>query len=243
MQNMSNKGVNLFCLPFAGGNKYCYREYEKQAPAYFNMVTLEYPGRGTRFNECLTRNMETLVDSLYEEIRPGLHENAFAFYGHSMGALVAFFLTRKIIAAGGPPPLHLFITGAMGPAAMNRQPKKRYLMSRKEFFEQIRDLDGCPAEILQNEDLLNFFEPILRADFEVSETYFYERQKTLDIPITVITGIAENMKPEDIRLWQQETSYKVDFRTMPGKHFFIFKFPVEIMAIVDEKLRAWQQLL
>lgn len=235
------KTVNLFCLPFAGGNKYSYREYEKLAPAGLRVLPLEYPGRGARIKEGFARDMDALVDLLYAEIKGRLDQEAYALYGHSMGGVVAYFLARKIIAAHHRPPLHLFITGTMGPSAITRELKKRHLMSQEAFIEEIKNLDGCPPEILENEELLNYFEPILRADFVVSETYAYEALPPFDIPIAVITGTEEEMEPEEILLWQRETSHTVDFRTMPGKHFFILQYAPEVMEIIASKLRMYQQ--
>jgi surfactin synthase thioesterase subunit len=230
------KDINLYCFPFAGGNKYSYREYEKNAPDYLQLIALEYPGRGTRIKDAFITNMQALVDNLYQEIKYELDKKDYALYGHSMGGIVAFYLVKRIIAENHNAPLHLFITGTPGPSSILREQKKRHRMGKKEFIQEIKDLDGCPDEILQNEELLNFFEPILRADFEVSETFTYVHGEPIDVPITVITGTEEEMKAEEIFLWQKETRYKVDFGKMPGNHFFILHHAAEIISIIASKL-------
>ena len=101
----------------------------------------------------------------------------------------------------------------------------------------MKDLGGMPDAILENEDLLSYFEPILRADFQACETYTYERSEPFNIPMTVITGTEEDMTLEDIELWQNESSQKVDFIRMPGKHFFILEHAEEILKIITEKLK------
>jgi surfactin synthase thioesterase subunit len=228
--------VNLFCLPFAGGNKYSYRDYEQSAPANIHIIPVEYPGRGSRTREAFVRNMDALVDDIFQQMsRVGFTHN-YAVYGHSVGGVLALFLTRKIIAAGLPHPLQLFITGTTGPSSPSRQEKKRYLLSKEEFIEELKVLDGCPEELLNNAEMLNYFEPILRADFEVSETFNYVPAEPLDLPLTVITGSEEDMEMEDIHLWQLETSHAVDFIQMPGKHFFIFDNAAEILNIISEKI-------
>ena len=93
-----------------------------------------------------------------------------------------------------------------------------------------------PDEVLQNEDWLNYFEPILRADFKASENYIYKHSTPLQMPMTVITGSEEDMEITDIHDWQKETEYVVDFRQMPGDHFFIFKYPQAIVEIIFRKL-------
>ena len=231
------KTLNLYCLPFAGGNKYSYREFVDKAPSFLNITTLEYPGRGSRIREPLLPDIDSLIDYLYKQICNEIEDNDFALYGHSMGGLICYLLTLKIIANNKPAPSQLFITGTTGPAASSRrEEKKRHLLPRQEFIDEIKELDGMPEEILQNEELLYYFEPILRADFKLSENYIHQYHAPLNIPITVITGTEEDMEPEDIQSWQKETTYKVDFKKLHGKHFFIFKHTQTIIDIISKKL-------
>jgi surfactin synthase thioesterase subunit len=93
-----------------------------------------------------------------------------------------------------------------------------------------------PEEILASEEMLNFLEPILRNDFSISETYAYENHAPLDIPLTVITGTEEDMEKEDILLWQKESSHPVDFKQLPGGHFFIMDHRDQLLEIISKKL-------
>lgn len=234
--------MNLFCLPFAGGNKYSYRKYEENAPPFLKVVPLEYPGRGTRVQEPLLGDVFALVDDLYEQIRPQLEGRSYAIYGHSMGGLMGYLLTRKIRENGHSLPLHLFVTGTTGPAAPSRQEKKRHLLGKEAFLEEVRSLNGVVEEILQNEELMQYVEPILRADFKVIESYEYTQEPCLDVPFTVITGTREEMKMEEIYLWQKETNANVNFIRMPGNHFFINQYPYEIIQVIAKKLLAYTKI-
>lgn len=231
-----NRNINLFCLPFAGGNKYSYRQYKSKAPSHLNLIPLEYPGRGARMKEALVSNIEDLVDDLYNQISDIVDKNNYAVYGHSMGGLLAYLLTVKLYENKRKPPLHLFITGTSGPSAPSRLASKRHLLPKNEFIEEIRELDGMPDDILQNEELLDYLEPILRADFRISENYLHESRDRLNLPLTVITGTEEDMEMEDILLWQKETTCVADFRQFPGNHFFIFQHSDEIIEIISNKL-------
>jgi surfactin synthase thioesterase subunit len=228
--------VNLFCLPFAGGNKYSYRELIDKAPVFLNLITLEYPGRGTRMKEALPADIGELADDLFNQVKETASKGNYAIYGHSLGGLMTYLLTRKLLENGFPMPSNLFITGTTGPSAISRTEKKRHLLNPEDFVTEIRNLGGMPDEILNNDELLYFFEPILRSDFKISENYQYEENKPLDIPITVITGTEEDMEIEDIQLWQKETTQIVDFKRMPGKHFFILQHSFRIMEIISRKL-------
>jgi surfactin synthase thioesterase subunit len=232
---MTTKPINLICLPFAGGNRYSYREYELKSPPFIKILTIEYPGRGARLREPLIRDMDRIVADLYGQLKKE-DLNDYAIYGHSMGGLAAYLLTRYIMHKGHKPPHHLFISGTTGPSAAGRSGRKRHLLGKKEFLQEINDLDGMPDEILKNEELMEYFEPILRADFTATETYSHKESSPLNIPVTVITGTEEKMETEDIRSWQKETTRLVDFRQFPGKHFFIFQHTIAMMAILSEKL-------
>lgn len=179
-----------------------------------------------------------LVSDLYQQVKNIVDQGSYAIYGHSMGGLAAILLARKLADNNHPPPIHIFITGTTGPSAPSREEKKRHLLGKKEFITEIRELEGSPDEILDNEELLNYFEPILRADFTISENYTYHEHEPLDIPLTVITGMQEDMTTEDIQLWQKESKYRVDFRRMPGKHFFIFNQSFRILEIISKKILA-----
>jgi surfactin synthase thioesterase subunit len=232
------KNLRLICLPYAGGNKYSYRSYSEKAPSFLELITLEYPGRGARMKDALMSNIADLVDDLYAQVITKINDVDYAIYGHSMGGLLTYLLTIKLLENNKKLPLHLFITGTSGPSAPGRLEKKRSLLGKKEFIQEIIDFGGMPDEMLQNEELLYFFEPILRADFKASENYIYKPHAPLNIPITVITGSAEDMTQADIQTWQHETTQPVDFKVLPGNHFFILNHADKIMYTIARQLAA-----
>lgn len=233
--------INLFCLPFAGGNKYSYQRYLQKAQAFLNIIPLEYPGRGARINEPLISNMEDLVTDLYNQVKKYADQSDYAIYGHSMGGLAGYLLARKLIDNNHRPPLHLFITGTSGPSSASRFARTMHLLPAIEFIRELQKLDGILDEIVKNEDMINFIEPILRADFKACETYQYHHDSPLQVPFTVITGTEEEIRTADIYLWQKETIYPVDFRQTSGKHFFIFRHPGVISDILFEKLSVYSK--
>jgi surfactin synthase thioesterase subunit len=232
-----NKKTMLICLPFAGGNKYSYRSLFHAGNPYFNTVSPEYPGRGARISEELRSDLNELSEDLYRQVSPILNTGEFAIYGHSLGGLLAYLLTLKIIQNKHRAPKHLFITGAAGPSAASRSERQLYLYPRKEFLEEVRMLGGLPEELLKEPEMISFLEPILRNDFKASATYIHEAREPLNVPVTVITGTEESITEHDILLWQKDCACAVDFITMPGDHFFIFKHGHELIDIFSKKLQ------
>jgi surfactin synthase thioesterase subunit len=230
------KTLNLFCLAFAGGNKYSYRLLHTKAPSFINLITLEYPGRGQRIQEPLLDELDLIVNDLYQQIRKDIAITDYALYGHSMGALVVYLLALKLREEGLRLPSQIFLSGAAGPSAPCRLDKHRHLLPKNEFIDELKHLGGMPAELLNNDELLEFLEPILRNDFKAIETYQYKESRPLDISFTVITGMEEEIPIEEVFLWQKETLINVDFKRMPGNHFFIFDHSDRLLEIIVKKV-------
>lgn len=226
--------ITLFCLPYAGGSKYSLFFLRKVLPPTINCHFLEYGGRGSRIKEEFAENILGIVDDVYEQIVPRL-DSPYALYGHSMGAKVAYLLAQRIRKEGKRAPLHLFISGTDAPSVPYKKPF-RHLLPKDEFLIAIQEIGGMPDEVLQHKELLEYFEPILRADFRASETYEHEAHKPLKIPITVMVGDKEEMEEADILEWQSETVLPIRLYKFPGNHFFIFKHEKEIGKIIESTL-------
>jgi len=129
----------------------------------------------------------------------------------------------------------LFLTGTDGPSVSYDLPF-RYLLPKPSLQETLKSYGGISEELLENEEAFNFFEPIIRADFKVIETWQYQMFNPLDIPASVITGTLEGMSTRDIQAWQKEFSQPIDFLKLPGKHFFPFENPREFIKTLSNQL-------
>ena len=189
--------------------------------------------------EALLTEMDEIVDDILSQLYTASTKNPYAIYGHSMGGIVAFLVTRRIVKEGQiAPPEHLFITGTTAPSSKSIKNKQRHLMGKEEFITELREMEGCPDEILQNHDLLEYYLPILRADFQAAETFRHQKDIPLNVRITVITGSQEDMDPQDISSWQEEATDIVRFFQLPGGHFFIMKYASRIMTMVSQELSS-----
>jgi surfactin synthase thioesterase subunit len=152
-----------------------------------------------------------------------------------MGATVAFLLAQKIREEERQAPLHLFISGTDAPSVPSKR-APRHLLPKDEFVVAVKELGGLPDEILEHEEMLEYFEPILRADFKAVENYKHQVTKPLDIPFTVMVGDKEDMEEEDILKWQTETSIPINLYKFQGNHFFIYDHEKEIGKIIKSTL-------
>jgi surfactin synthase thioesterase subunit len=229
--------INLFCFPFAGGGAISYRGLGNRFDGV-SVSTLELPGRGTRFSEPLLYELDHIVDDLCERIRCRL-DNSYAFFGHSMGATVAYALTKRIIEEGLPQPRILFLSGSRGPSVSRNE--QRHLLPRPEFFEMLMKLGGCPEEILNERELMELYEPVLRADFAVIDNYRHRQTPPLNMPIIVFNGVDDSVSADEAREWQRESTQLIRYFEFPGDHFFIFRHWESMRRIFSEHLVGMEQ--
>ncbi|MEZ5673643.1 MAG: alpha/beta fold hydrolase, partial [Thiotrichaceae bacterium] len=156
--------------------------------------------------------------------------------GHSMGALLVYLVAQRLVAADLPLPAHIFVSGHRAPSVSQRLSWKHNL-PKTEFIAMLQQLGGCPSEILQDAALLNFFEPVLRADLQAAELYQYQASLPLPVPMTVMLGTQEQeVNYEEAAAWQQETIYPLVIKVFNGGHFFIFEQTRQIKQVIVQTL-------
>lgn len=224
--------MNLFCIPFAGGSSASYRVFGESIGSV-HLTTLELPGRGSRTREPALEDLNLMATDLLAQIRQRITDR-YAFYGHSMGAALAWMLTRQIQRAGERMPEYLFVSGRRAPSDIRHD--ERYLLPQKDFFEMLKSLGGCPQEVLDDPELLEFFEPILRADFRAVSTFVYEEAAPFDTPIVAMIGNQDEISKGDADSWQAETTQPIVVKEFSGDHFFILEHHEEITRLMFECL-------
>ena len=213
-------GLRLFCFPYAGGGANTYREWPAGLPNSVRVCPVQLPGRETRLRELPLNQISSLVPAIADAILPYLQQ-PFAFYGHSMGALIGFELSRYLRREHGLQPAQLFVSARSAPQLPPLEPPI-HLLPEPEFAERLRELDGTPRQVLEEPELMQMMIPILRADFTVCETYVYTDDLPFDFPITVYGGLQDKKITRDrLDAWRVHTTAPFAVRMFPGGHFFI----------------------
>jgi surfactin synthase thioesterase subunit len=211
----------LITFPYAGGSFYSFRDLENMVPKQIAWANLELPGRGKQIAEPLLTSPEAVVDYYFNQvIKLPLREQPYAFYGHSMGGLMQYLLAHRLKKEGYPMPAHLFVSGKSAPSYLSGEPD-RYSLPDDTFKQKLFELGGMPNAILENDELLDFFIPILKADFKAIETWQYQPREKLNVPITVFHGEDDNFDSSACQLWQKETTEPLKLHIFSGNHFFI----------------------
>lgn len=221
--------VRLFCFPFAGGNAAAFQPWRPLlAPAVDLRVAL-LPGRGARLFEQPLRELDELVAHLAGAVAE-LADRPFALFGHSLGALLAFEVTRELRRGRRPLPGSLWVAAAEGPRT--RLVKHRiHDLPDAELVDALRDYNGSPPELLADEEMMELLMPGLRADFALDEQYVYSEEAPLDLPIHLLCGDRDPyVELPRAAGWARESTRPLHQHRYDGDHFFIHAHQAAITA-------------
>lgn len=223
--------MELFAFPFAGGNEHCYRELGNSLNG-IQLNVLPLPGRGSLMSQPCISSSEEMVEYLFQMIKDKLHR-PYAFFGHSMGALIAYMLTRRICHENMPLPTKLILSARRAPCVFEDEPK--HTMPSSRFRQVLRELGGIPEAVWRDEEVMDLFEPIIRSDFRLIETCSYQQQEALDIPVHLFLGRYDNVSDVHAQAWQQETLQPLDITYFDGGHFY-FKDDESLLRQLAQKI-------
>jgi surfactin synthase thioesterase subunit len=227
----------LFCLPSAGRGASMYLRWVRIASPEVEVCPIQLPGRENRFSEPPINRMAMLVKALSHAIRPYL-DRPFAVLGHSMGALIGFELVRHIRQQLEIEPAYLFVAAHRAPQLPDRLPPIAHL-PRDKFLDELHRAYGAPAPSPESAELVEVLMPLLRADFELCETYMYAAGEPLDCPITAFGGLDDaTVDEEELNGWRQQTRSSFTYRSLAGDHFFIDEHPKDALRSIRSDLMA-----
>lgn len=213
--------LRLFCFPYAGGNALVYRDWSAGLPASVEVCAIQLPGHGNRLREPLFDRLHPLVEELARQLSP-YFDKPFAFFGHSMGALIGFELARLLRRQHQPQPAHLFVSGHRAPQKRKKEQRRTFELPQAEFIEELRRLNGTPREVFEHPELIDLMTPILRADFAIAQTYEYADDSPLDCDLTAFGGLRDiDVTRDYLEAWESHTTGNFSVRMFPGDHFFL----------------------
>ncbi|GAB3555636.1 medium-chain acyl-[acyl-carrier-protein] hydrolase [Actinopolyspora lacussalsi] len=228
--------IRLFCFPHAGGGSALFRPWRAElASRGIDVLPLVLPGRESRIHEPAYRRVVDLVEAL-AEVLPDRLDTPYAFFGHSMGAVVAYETARALARRDHPRPRCLLVSGRRAPGL----PSRRRLFSElsdEVLLEAMGELNGTPAEILRDRELMRLFLPCLRADLELNEYYIPLPGESLDVPITAMGGTSDpEVDPDELSAWGSRTTGTFHERLFEGDHFYLKGAVPEVMTTVRSAL-------
>jgi surfactin synthase thioesterase subunit len=205
----------LVCFHHAGGNPHIFEPWTAWLGLSLDIISIELPGHGIRFEEELIPTAEEIACHLVPELLPFFDEPIF-FLGHSMGAILAFETVRQLVQVEAKPD-HLYLISAYPPHI-----RKKKISHKKDssFLRDLQQLGGMHPELLKDVELMSFLLPILRNDFRLIEGYQQKTEK-FDCPITVYGGVQDIILERDLARWQEMNPVHFSLQMFQGNHFFL----------------------
>ncbi|MEU6556613.1 alpha/beta fold hydrolase [Streptomyces sp. NPDC046915] len=223
-------GVRLYVFPHAGGSGLMYQDWPARFPPDWRVTAQDAPGHGTRMGEPPLSDGDALVNHYLDRLGPELDgsEAPFAFFGHSMGAMVAYELTRRLVAGDHRTPVWLGLSACGAPRPDEppaRLPARE--LSDEELRRQVARLGGTPPKVLDHPGLWRHFAPVIRADLRLVSSWRPAPADTpLPVPVSLFGGARDTAVGLDaLQRWAERCERLLAVHVFPGGHFYFHDDP------------------
>lgn len=233
-------GVRLVCFPHAGGSASYYFPMSRAMPPRVEVTAVQYPGRQDRRREPLVDNVPALADEICAAL-DGELTGPFAFFGHSMGAILAYEVARRIRDRTGASPSWLFASGRRAPSRPRGGGVHR--LDDAGLVAELRDVGGTDQSFLRDEELLATILPVVRNDYRAIENYVWTPAPPLDCPATVLVGEADPQTTiDEASAWREHVAGPFDLHVFPGGHFYLESCAAAVVEVISKALDGVQTL-
>ncbi|MFI5727010.1 alpha/beta fold hydrolase [Streptomyces cyaneofuscatus] len=227
--------LNLYCLPYAGSSARIYAPWQDELPSWVTLVPLELPGRGARWSESAKSDLSELLDDLARRVEQAGHA-PYAIFGHSFGGVLAFELARHLRMRGFPAPRRLLVSGCPAPH-LAVPDESSHDLPTEEFVHRLRQLSGTPEELLENDELMELYIPVIRADYTILDHYKPSRAEPLGCGITAFYGRDdEDADRAAVEAWDPYSDRDFAVEEIAGDHFFLRDSRSELLEGVTRYL-------
>jgi surfactin synthase thioesterase subunit len=213
----------LYALPFAGGNASAFRRWADHLPPWIELRAVQMPGRLGRHRQDAFTTCDEAVESLAESLaqEAATHPAHFVLFGHSMGAMLCYRLTRLLLSRNCPLPALLAIASwPVDGIPRANMPDPADLDD--QFAASVRTIGGMPPETLDDPEIRALTLPVLRADFRLCRSYVYRPEPPLPVPAVVFGGADDRIAtPESLAGWEHHTEEFRGLELFEGDHFFL----------------------
>lgn len=235
--------VRLVYFPHAGGSASSCFQLSAALPPAVELVAVQYPGRQDRFAEPRIDSISELADEIPQwlDIPDG---KPTAFFGHSMGAILAYEVTRRLqaadlVSAGALMPTRLIVSGRRAPSIVRDGEQAVHLMDDDGLIADLRALQGTDDSIFDDIEVRRLVLPVVRADYCAVGTYKHVPGPPLTCPVTAVIGDSDpKVSPAEADAWRQHTTGAFSLRVFPGGHFYLGEGALAVADLVRDELAA-----
>ncbi|CQR73884.1 Linear gramicidin dehydrogenase LgrE [Sporomusa ovata DSM 2662] len=231
--NRDSKKARVFCFHYAGGSAAAFKHWTISCLTV-EFIPVELPGKGTRISEPCFEKFDCLIEELLSGLMTAINNRPFYFFGHSMGAIIAFEAAYQLKCKYGIQPEKLIVAGRHAPHHPDPSMFKSH-MDDEALIGELKRLNGTPREIMENKEILQFLLPIIRSDYRLHESYCYRGQK-LNLPIIAHAGKRDyEANAAIMKYWNEVTDGPFALKEFDGNHFFVQNLGEEYLS---ELIRA-----
>jgi surfactin synthase thioesterase subunit len=235
----SQSTVRLVCFPHAGGSASFYFPWARSLPADVEVLAVQYPGRQDRRADPPIEDIGELADRIFVALLPWTG-GPVAFFGHSMGAVVAYETARRLEQETSTRLTAFFASGRRAPS---QRPGEMTvdLEDDDSLMAALELLSGTDMALLRDEELVRMILPPVRSDYRAIHSYVHRPGPKLSCPITVLIGDADPLNTlDEARAWREHTAGDFDVRVFAGGHFFLSAQQAEVNSVIRERLCAYR---
>jgi surfactin synthase thioesterase subunit len=231
----------IFCFPHAGGSPRAFLDWQAGLGDDAQIVAVCRPGREHRAAEPAPTIAE-LIDGATAAIAAAAGGGPYYLFGHSLGALVAFEVCRRL--PPGSAPRHFVASGCSAPSLLPSQRVKDIAkLTGARFAEAIGFFGGLAPEVIADGELRDLLLPGLIADFRMAVGYQYQRRPPLAVPATLVVGRDDpHVKTAQIEPWDAEFTWPPERHWVPGGHFYFDPDPAPVTGILANLVAADQHV-
>ena len=229
--------IRLLLMPHAGSGAAAYRGWNRLLPAEVGAQALTLPGRQSRRAEPLPVDWDALLDDLHRAVLATLDdERPYAFFGHCIGAMLAYRLTVRLEADGDPLPSLLGMSG-WAPKGFFRAPPGHEKLSMTEFSGLFKDLGAFPEELWADPDMLDLVMPPVIADFRLAVQY-EDDEAVVDCPLVSYAGGSDPLlvEPDAMTVWAKRCRQYLGHHVYPGGHFYVNDHTAAVLSDFTRRL-------
>ena len=231
----SADAIRLVCFPHAGGAANYFFALSKALSPAIEVLAVQYPGRQDRRHEGCIENIPDLADQIFDALQHVDHR-PFAFFGHSMGAILAFEVAERF-QRRGTAPVRLFVSGRRAPSRYRDE--TLHCGDNAGLIAELQEVGGTDQVLLNDPEMLDIILQTVRADYKAIETYTYQSAPQLECAITALVGDSDpKVTSDEASAWADHCAGDFNMHRFPGGHFFIESCRSEVISTISGSLES-----
>jgi pyochelin biosynthetic protein PchC len=232
----STSDVRLVCFPHAGGSAAYYFPLSRMLTPGIEVLAVQYPGRQDRRREECIDDIPDLADRIFDALSTWT-DRPLAFFGHSMGAILAFEVARRQQLRTGTAPQWLFLSGRRAPS--RHRDDKVHLRDDAGLLAEIRMMGGTDPRVFDDPEIVSAILPMTRADLKAVETHVYTPGPALDCPVTALVGDRDpKTTVDEAAAWAGQAAGEFELRVFPGGHFYLDEHRSDVATTISVALNG-----